>query len=82
MYQDVKISASLRINLSSETASALYKALEADNKEIPSDMKISMDIKGDSLEIYIECRGLGRLRNTLEDLMRCIHSILKLADIE
>ena len=76
LEQDICIK--LVLNPGDKAVKALYKALEADNIDLPEDLELDMYIDGESLIIYIRSRNIGRLRNTLDDIMRCIHGVLKL----
>jgi len=60
---------------SSEIAEALYRAVEPDNVDLPSGLKIKVIKRENSILFYIECEGkIGRLLQTLDDLLACIQA--------
>lgn len=82
LAEELYIEARLILHSDAKVAKALYKALEADNRDLPDDLELMMRTDEDLLLIEVKCRGIGRLRNTLEDLMRCIHGVLDLGATE
>jgi len=61
-----------------DVAKSLVEAFIADNTEIPLNMIIVVSYNGFN-EVTIEVKGnkLSRLKNTINDIIRCILPILK-----
>lgn len=54
----------------------LISSLTPDNVNLPSDLHIHIIEKDDEMEICIESENLLRIKNTVDDLIRCILPII------
>jgi len=70
-----------KLRLKTSLAETLFKALEPDNKVLPSNLKIECTASPGALEceIIISCeddKDILRLRNTLDDILSSIKVVL------
>lgn len=60
-------------------AEALAKALEPDNKTLPSNLKLEVvEVSKDRLRILIESNDIGTVMSTANDIFACLQPSLKM----
>ncbi|HLI46174.1 MAG TPA: KEOPS complex subunit Pcc1 [Geobacterales bacterium] len=70
---------SLRISCSSkEEAAYIFNALNPDNRNVPKDLKLELDIQEDEILIVLESENLRRVRSTVDEILSLISSMEKL----
>lgn len=75
----VKTTAKLELTFeNTEEAEIALKSLQPDNYPLPHGLELSMKVKGNRLEVYIECeRNLLSLLNTLDDILSMVNLAFK-----
>ncbi len=59
-------------------AKKMIQSLSPDNIDIPSDLDISLNFQDDYLEVIVISSNIMRVKNTIDDVFRCILPILNL----